>query len=85
MLAHPDWKNVIGEIRAIEPSEGMREQFSKTVLDKRVSIADGTFDTTGVEDGWADLVVAAQARQFLLPPMSGSQLVILGISLVPRL
>lgn len=40
----------------------MRDQFSKTVKDERVSVAEGTFDTTGVEDGWADLVVVAQVR-----------------------
>ena len=34
--------------------------FSKTVTDPRVSVREGTFDTTGIEDGWADLVVIAQ-------------------------
>ncbi|KAI0341583.1 S-adenosyl-L-methionine-dependent methyltransferase [Trametopsis cervina] len=61
LLAHPDWASAIGTLRAVEPSAGMRDQFSKTVNDARVSVAEGTFDTTGVEDGWADLVVVAQA------------------------
>ncbi|KAI0690572.1 S-adenosyl-L-methionine-dependent methyltransferase [Cytidiella melzeri] len=61
LLASPNWSDAIKELRAIEPSAGMRDQFSKTVSDARVSIAEGTFDTTGVEDGWADLVVIAQA------------------------
>ena len=39
----------------------MREQFAKTVHDPRASVRDGTFDATHVEDGWADLVVIAQA------------------------
>ncbi|KAI0093912.1 S-adenosyl-L-methionine-dependent methyltransferase [Irpex rosettiformis] len=61
LLAHPDWQDAIKELRAVEPSAGMREQFTKTVDDSRASVAEGTFDTTGVEDGWADLVVIAQA------------------------
>ncbi|KAJ7109424.1 S-adenosyl-L-methionine-dependent methyltransferase [Mycena epipterygia] len=60
-LAHPEWASAIKELRAFEPSEGMRDVFSKTISDKRVSIADGTFQQTSVEDGWADLVVVAQA------------------------
>lgn len=38
----------------------MRATFSKKVTDPRVSTYEGTFDHTGVPDGWADLVVAAQ-------------------------
>lgn len=60
LLAHPDWKDAVKELRAVEPSAGMRDQFTKTVNDSRASVADGTFDTTGIEDGWADLVVIAQ-------------------------
>jgi hypothetical protein len=40
----------------------MREVFSKTVQDERVISSEGTFDHTGVEAGWADLVVVAQVR-----------------------
>lgn len=40
----------------------MREVFSKTVKDDRVSVSEGFFHETGVEDGWADLVVIAQVR-----------------------
>ncbi|KAI0748199.1 S-adenosyl-L-methionine-dependent methyltransferase [Daedaleopsis nitida] len=61
LLAHPDWANSMNEIRASEPSEGMRSQFSKTVTDPRASVREGTFDTTHIEDGWADLVIIAQA------------------------
>jgi len=61
LLAHPEWSHSINKLRAIEPSAGMRDVFSKTVKDDRVSIAEGTFQDTGVEDGWADLVVVAQA------------------------
>jgi hypothetical protein len=52
----------VGQLKAIEPSEGMRDVFSKTVQDARVTAAEGSFDNTGVEDGWADLVVIAQVR-----------------------
>lgn len=43
----------------------MREVFTKTVNDQRVSASEGTFDTTGVEDGWADLVIIAQVSSTL--------------------
>jgi len=39
----------------------MRKIFTQTVTDKRVTITNGTFDNTGIEDKWADLVVIAQA------------------------
>ena len=38
----------------------MREVFSRTVKDDRVTVSEGTFQSTGVEDGWADVVVSAQ-------------------------
>jgi hypothetical protein len=59
-LKHPEWLNAIEELRAIEPSEGMRNTFSTRIQDPRVSISDGTFDTTHLPDAWADLVVIAQ-------------------------
>ncbi|KAI5123364.1 hypothetical protein M0805_001785 [Coniferiporia weirii] len=61
LLAHPEWQTAVGELKAIEPSEGMREVFAKTVMDPRVSVANGTFDHTGAPDAWADLVIVAQA------------------------
>ncbi|KAF8881201.1 S-adenosyl-L-methionine-dependent methyltransferase [Infundibulicybe gibba] len=60
LLAHPDWA-AVKELKAIEPSAGMRRMFSETVTDERISIQDGTFDTTDVETGWADLIFIAQA------------------------
>ncbi|EJD02306.1 WD40 repeat-like protein [Fomitiporia mediterranea MF3/22] len=61
-LSHPSFQSSVSAIKAIEPSEGMRSVFSKTVTDPRASVAEGTFDNaTGVEDGWADLIVIAQA------------------------
>jgi hypothetical protein len=38
----------------------MRDIFSRTVKDNRVTLLDGVFQSTGMEDGWADLVVVAQ-------------------------
>lgn len=38
----------------------MREVFAKSTADPRVSVHEGTFDTTGVEDGWADAIIIAQ-------------------------
>lgn len=40
----------------------MRETFSDSIQDSRVTLSEGTFDHTGVESGWADLVVIAQVR-----------------------
>ncbi|TDL24773.1 S-adenosyl-L-methionine-dependent methyltransferase [Rickenella mellea] len=61
LLADPEWQNSIAELKAFEPSEGMRDVFSKTVQDPRVTVHDGTFDHFGVEDDWADIIVVAQA------------------------
>lgn len=60
LLAHPDWSSSVGQLKAFEPSEGMRDVFVKAVKDDRVTIAEGTFDHTDVEDCWADIVVIAQ-------------------------
>ncbi|KAF8163334.1 methyltransferase type 11 [Crassisporium funariophilum] len=61
LLADPEWNASILHLKAIEPSEGMRNVFSQTVKDERISVSDGTFSVTGVDDSWADLVVIAQA------------------------
>ena len=42
----------------------MRAVFAEAAKDERASIADGTFDNTGVPSGWADLIVIATARMF---------------------
>ena len=60
ILADTKWNERIRELKAIEPSEGMRSVFEQKVKDARISIAEGYFDATGVEDGWADLIVIAQ-------------------------
>ncbi|KAF8802568.1 S-adenosyl-L-methionine-dependent methyltransferase [Phlegmacium glaucopus] len=61
LLADPQWNAAIKQIKAIEPSEGMRSFFSQAVKDDRVTVAEGTFDATGIPEGWANLVVIAQA------------------------
>jgi len=61
LLAHPEWASSVGQLKAIEPSEGMRDTFLKTVKDDRVTVAEGSFDKTSINDGWADIVVIAQA------------------------
>ncbi|KAJ7705360.1 S-adenosyl-L-methionine-dependent methyltransferase [Mycena rosella] len=60
LLAHPEWA-AVRALKAVEPSEGMRETFAKYTEDARVVVAEGTFDATGVDDGWADLIIIAQA------------------------
>jgi len=66
MLSHPEWAKSISEIKAVEPSEGMRTVFAREVTDPRVSLTEGTFDKTGVADAWADLIVIAQAFHWCL-------------------
>ncbi|KAJ6584282.1 S-adenosyl-L-methionine-dependent methyltransferase [Mycena sp. CBHHK59/15] len=65
LLAHPEWSSVRC-LRAVEPSEGMREVFLKYTTDDRVLLSEGTFNTTGIESGWADLLAVAQAFHWCL-------------------
>lgn len=60
LLAHPEWSSSLGQLKAFEPSQGMRDIFAKSIEDERVTTLEGTFDHASVEDGWADLVVIAQ-------------------------
>lgn len=60
LLANPDWSSSVGELKALEPSEGMRDVFAKAIKDERVTTDEGSFEHTSVQDGWADLVVIAQ-------------------------
>lgn len=48
----------------------MRSTFSSQVKDDRVTVAEGTFDSTGVDQGWADLVVIAQVCSYGPHPLS---------------
>ncbi|KAI0256831.1 S-adenosyl-L-methionine-dependent methyltransferase [Lactifluus subvellereus] len=61
LLAHPDWASTVERLTSVEPSEGMRTIFDKSVRDERVSCQDGSFENTGIPDNSADLVVVAQA------------------------
>ncbi|KAG8901077.1 hypothetical protein FRB99_005572 [Tulasnella sp. 403] len=61
LLAHEALGPVVGKLDAVEPSAGMRARFSETIRDGRVSCREGVFESTGAVDGWADLVVIAQA------------------------
>ncbi|KAG9318885.1 S-adenosyl-L-methionine-dependent methyltransferase [Chiua virens] len=62
LLAENSDRTNIASLKAIEPSAGMREVFKQRVNHALVSIGDGTFDNVPtVENGWADLVIIAQA------------------------
>jgi ubiquinone/menaquinone biosynthesis C-methylase UbiE len=62
LLASPEWSNSIASLQAFEPSSGMRDQFAKTINDRRVSQSEGTFDNLpGVPDNSADILIVAQA------------------------
>ncbi|KAG8848882.1 hypothetical protein FRB96_001014 [Tulasnella sp. 330] len=61
LLAHKTLGPAVDSLRAVEPSAGMRARFGETTTDSRITCSAGTFDNTGIEDGWADLVVIAQA------------------------
>ncbi|KAF9242133.1 S-adenosyl-L-methionine-dependent methyltransferase [Melanogaster broomeanus] len=62
-LAHDDGDETkIASLKAIEPSAGMRAVFKQKMTNDVVTISDGTFDNIpSVEDGWADLIIIAQA------------------------
>jgi len=66
LLAHPEWSPSVKALRAVEPSEGMRSTFAKMVNDERVTLTEGTFDHTGVDDQWANVIVIAQAFHWCL-------------------
>lgn len=66
LLADPKWNAIIEDLRAMEPSQGMRDVFARTVKDDRIVVSEGTFGATGVMDNWADLVVVAQVRRRLI-------------------
>ena len=57
MLEH--WSTSIKAIRCIEPNEGMLKAFREVIHDPRVVASEGTFSSTEVESGWADLIVIA--------------------------
>ncbi|KAF8334181.1 S-adenosyl-L-methionine-dependent methyltransferase [Cantharellus anzutake] len=61
LLTHRSFGPAVRELKAVEPSRGMREAFLKAVSDPRVSTYEGSFELTRVPDGWADLIVIAQA------------------------
>ncbi len=67
LLGHSEWRSDVKELKAVEPSSGMREVFCNTVQDPRTSISDGTFESTGVEDGWADAIIIAQVAETNVP------------------
>jgi hypothetical protein len=62
MLEQPEWSSSIGRLQAVDSRENVRESFAETIRDGRVTVANGSFTSTGVEDGWADLVVLAHVR-----------------------
>ncbi|KAK7461689.1 hypothetical protein VKT23_008117 [Stygiomarasmius scandens] len=68
LLNHLGWHSDIAELKAIEPSAGMREIFSKNIIDDEVnvSVSEGTFDSTGAPGKWADMIVIATAFHWCL-------------------
>lgn len=60
LLAHSDWSSSIARLRAVEPSEGMRGVWTEKNTEEKATIEDGTFESTAIPDGWADLVFVAQ-------------------------
>ncbi len=65
LLANTEWATALAELKGVEPSEGMRTVFSKTVNDPRVSVSHGTFDKTDIPDAWADIIIIAQVNALL--------------------
>lgn len=91
LLADPTFGPAVQELRAVEPSEGMRATFASKISDSRVHTYEGTFDHTNVEDGWADVVIVAQVRAHKSPEGIGQSrpteiaFSYIGLSLVPGL
>ncbi|KAJ7054083.1 S-adenosyl-L-methionine-dependent methyltransferase [Mycena amicta] len=65
LLDHPEWK-CIRKLKAVEPSDGMRETFAEHTVDDRIELSSGTFDNTGLPTGWADMIAIAQAYHWCL-------------------
>ncbi|KZV64925.1 S-adenosyl-L-methionine-dependent methyltransferase [Peniophora sp. CONT] len=72
LLAHPSWSSSVKSLVAVEPSEGMRAQFAKTVKDERVSQREGFFNDVGGADGSVDAVIIAQAFHWAHPNYDAS-------------
>ena len=66
LLNHPDWQTSLAALHAIEPNEGMRNVFHGTISDPRVTLTDGVFERTGVEDMWADMIVMAAVSMHIV-------------------
>lgn len=67
LLAHPEWKDSLGSLHAVDPSEGMRNTFTARTNDSRVTVNEGTFIESGEQQGWADGLVIAQAFHWAHP------------------
>ncbi|KAJ3828476.1 S-adenosyl-L-methionine-dependent methyltransferase [Lentinula raphanica] len=73
LLTYSQLSSSVAEIRAVEPSKGMRDQFTKTVIgpqgndDIKITIQDGSFTSTNIPSGWADVVFIAQAYHWAHP------------------
>ncbi|KAJ3028720.1 hypothetical protein HDV00_010083 [Rhizophlyctis rosea] len=67
LLTHPEWKDSIHALHAVEPSEGMRKTFSAKTDDNRVLVHDGMFSDTKEQDAWADALIIAQAFHWAHP------------------
>ncbi|KAJ3519135.1 hypothetical protein NMY22_g13343 [Coprinellus aureogranulatus] len=83
LLTHPAWAESIGRLEAVEPSEGMRKSFVKSIQDPRVVTIDGTFDKTNLPDHWADVLIIAQVGSFPLYPSLGFRLNVCTLAGIP--
>ncbi|KAK0228231.1 hypothetical protein IW262DRAFT_1264621 [Armillaria fumosa] len=54
--------SAIRKSRAVEPNARTRDVFVKTVHDERVSAREGTFDTTNIKDGWANVLLTSSVH-----------------------
>ena len=58
------WSTSINEIKCVEPNEGMLKAFREAIHDPRAIASEGTFSSTEVESGWADLIVIATVSRW---------------------
>ncbi|GAA1722176.1 hypothetical protein GCM10009745_84060 [Kribbella yunnanensis] len=61
------WSSHADEVVGVEPSSAMRAEAARRTTAANVSYVAGAGSSTGLPDGWADLVTAAQALQWMDP------------------
>lgn len=54
-------ENELGQLYAVEPSDGMRDGFTKNINDNRAICLKGDFENIPVDNATVDIIIIAQA------------------------